>query len=706
MGTPTYISIAKSLLLNGVVIISGILVASRVFGSRGRAGRVTGAFIVSAALIVVSLELLSAFGGIGCGYLLVFHLAALAGIFILERKRFAPDVAVGALILSEGRGNEKVKGSPAFQYAIIGIFAVFFVIAASFALVMPPAPTDAFLDHLVFPAEWLRAGRITLVQTLSPEQATTYYPANGELIYLWLMLPLHDDLIVGIMKALCLLMSVLAAYRIGRKSGLSKRNSGAASAAAALTPAALNQIQQFGIDLFFTASFLCAVSFLLPGVGGKRPRSDVLLAGLAAGLALGSKYLGVVLFLLLMPLVFAGSREKGRVADTLIFLAAAAGTGVFWYVRNLLETGSPFYPLGLNVFGIPVFKGAFTRGAMLHSHLHIPTGDIKAFWKIVSENVFGTWLFAGGVSLFVTGMLKKENKTGLCFVSAYIFLLGPAFILLFWFVNPYNIANNARFVIPGLFFLALLAGLIAERSGWSWIWILLVPGLLIGNWAGAGRFFTFLRDVHAGIGAAAGAMPTVLAAVALTTLGFFVLAERGRKDFVAILLMVCAAAVLVTAKSDYMSAKRYEWYAGHYLGAGWRAMGSIGGPATVAYTGNCSPYGLYGDGLKNKVVYINTDGSRSKLFHDYEREYRMSRDYKPPRDSTDLNHIVRSRADYGEWLAGMSAAKTDFLFATREYDAKRGVVTPVEIEWALEHPESFRIIYNNGDTYIFKFLRD
>jgi len=449
------------------------------------------------------------------------------------------------------------------------------------------------------------------------------------------------------------------------------------------------------------------VSFLLPGRDGKRPLNETLLAGLAAGLALGAKFLGVIFVILLVPLIFSTRGDKKKLLHFLFFFAAAAASGAYWYIRNLAVTGSPLYPLGLDVFGITIFKGAFTRGAMLHSYLHVPIHDLKTFGDILSDNIFGLWLLGGAALLIVINILIRKNDIKITFGAIYVFILGPVILALFWFVNPYNIANNARFVIPGLFFILLFAGLLIERSGLRWSWAAIVPGLLIGNWPVAKRFFMFLGDAAVGKSLAEDAIQLTIIAVIAVILCLIVFAQfatGGRRASPAFLL-VLVIAVFIPVKSGYMQLDRYEWYGGHYLSAGWSALATVEKPVTVAYTGNCSPYGLYGDRLKNKVLYVNLDGRPGLLFHDYERESRNGVNYLPPYDSTSLNYIFRGKSDYPAWSALIKNSGADLLFATEEYIVGRGVTTPIEIDWALAHPETFRPAFHEGSIYIFRIIK-
>jgi hypothetical protein len=712
-----FVPLVYLLSLNIFAVASAWIIAARLTGEKRGTDRLLAAFAIFSVLIVSSFEILGGIGKIGIIYLLILHMA------ILLIALCFGGTGGGASRRENPTGPAEPRGTLAMAL-VRGAFLILFVMLAAFALTMPPAPTDAFLDHLVFPAEWLHAGRITLVQTLSPDQATTYYPANGELMYLWLMLPLHDDLLAGLLEPACLLVSIIAAYSIGLKLGLRKEWAATSAAAAGLIPVTLNQMHQFGVDLFFTACFLCAVRFLLPDREGKRSIGETIVAGLAAGLAMGSKYFGLVLILTVIPFIFAAKAEKRKLVHTLVFFAALAAAGAYWYVRNLIVTGSPFYPLGFDVFGLTIFKGAYTRDAMFHSYLHTPISRLGLFGDILTGYSLGLSLLTATLLTITIGAARRVKDfrvscVGIEWHKWYFFSLAPIFALLFWYVNPYNIANNSRFLIPGLFSFILLFGWTLQREKWASIWWLFVFGLML-DFAGvfpdfpksiATTTFGFVHDSFNSLGGS-GRLPDAFAlyvvSVVTVILGLAAVASliNGRQIFAFASLTVFATVLClcVLMKSDHMNNYRYRWYGGHYLASGWRAVSNIERPLKIAYAGNCSPYGLYGTGLKNRVEYINTDGRARWIFHNYERAYRTVEDYRPPRESTGLNYIFRQYADYGSWHERLIAKGIDVLFVSREFYRGR-ITTPVEGEWAIGHPDWFRPIFIKGDIFIFQVLK-
>jgi hypothetical protein len=77
------------------------------------------------------------------------------------------------------------------------LFAVS-VFTLSFGMTHLPARYDSLTYHLFFPATWLQDGRIEIIPTPFGDQAPAYAPSNGELFFLWLMLPFHGDLLARV----------------------------------------------------------------------------------------------------------------------------------------------------------------------------------------------------------------------------------------------------------------------------------------------------------------------------------------------------------------------------------------------------------------------------------------------------------------------------------------------------------------------------
>jgi hypothetical protein len=202
------------------------------------------------------------------------------------------------------------------------------------------------------------------------------------------------------------------------------------------------------------------------------------LAGCAAGLAVGAKPVGPILgFVTLLCLVIGAVVSRRRFGLTidrpityaLLLLVPMVALGGFWYVRDLVEFSNPVYPGSVKLLGQTLFDGP---GITL---LRLPTGSgpsaIVHSWGYDLTRVFNhssgrwdradeyeggmglTWLLLGLPLLipFVIGAWKRNRMLfwtflvplGLLFaIQPYrwwtrftIFLLAPAFVAIVAFVD-------------------------------------------------------------------------------------------------------------------------------------------------------------------------------------------------------------------------------------------------------------------------------
>src|SRR3954451_237783 len=90
-----------------------------------------------------------------------------------------------------------------------------------------------------------------------------------------------------------------------------------------------------------------------------RNRALLVPAVVAAGLAMGGKTTVLPNLVLVLAIGLwagwraRGTRNEGPVRPLLIAALVATGVGAFWYLRNLVEHGSPFWPLIATPWGDP-----------------------------------------------------------------------------------------------------------------------------------------------------------------------------------------------------------------------------------------------------------------------------------------------------------------------------------------------------------------
>ena len=142
------------------------------------------------------------------------------------------------------------------------------------------------------------------------------------------------------------------------------------------------------VDTIFVAFYMIAVLFFLVDFQAAAGRAALVLGGLAAGIAPGTKPVGVVFVPPLLALVLAAKAARSRSAGTtftafLLVLLCLLLTAGFWFGRNFLLTGNPLYPLHLELFGRTLLAGWYGRDAMRFSIYYMPITEWRALVDIL-----------------------------------------------------------------------------------------------------------------------------------------------------------------------------------------------------------------------------------------------------------------------------------------------------------------------------------
>jgi hypothetical protein len=261
-------------------------------------------------------------------------------------------------------------------------------------IVMPPYAGDALWYHLTTVAGWIQHGRI------GPSELSiwsTVHPQGGELDFAWTALLLGDDRLVDLVQLPFAVLGAVAVAGIGRTCGLTRRSAAAAGCLFLLTPIVLSQTTASYTDTASIALVLTAYHFLLRAVRALlEDRVNVptgpwlLLAGLAGGLALGTKqlallYMAVLAGVLIAGLVVTFARHQRSAAALVQFLALFAlplvALGAYHYIETWVRFGSPAYPVRVALFGLELFSGH-----PLNQFLSTPPSE-GTWWR----EIWGQW---------------------------------------------------------------------------------------------------------------------------------------------------------------------------------------------------------------------------------------------------------------------------------------------------------------------------
>ncbi len=347
------------------VTVAGLIVSlSGGIGTRilNRKNQIPRLFLLSlqAALGLGIISLITLVIGATLGFLLpLFAVITLAGIWLLRGD--IRDWWRGWLEMR----NCWIQGGRFGRLIAVGA-GVIFICALCIALA-PPLRFDALTYHLSIPRAYLLAGRATYL----PDNMFWGMPQQTEMLYTLAMLfgGIEAAAVLGWCFGIITLAGLLgyAADRLGVRAGW-------AAAACLLAGATFSASLGWGYTEWPVMLYGLGMMILLePGQGEKSTKS-LALAGVFAGMALGTKYTAGILLVIGLVLVLVYSlRTRGRaIFPLVIFFGAAVLSASPWWIKNALATGNPFYPL------------LFPSGAMDSLRLSLYQGNlVYKDWRAV-----------------------------------------------------------------------------------------------------------------------------------------------------------------------------------------------------------------------------------------------------------------------------------------------------------------------------------
>jgi Dolichyl-phosphate-mannose-protein mannosyltransferase len=316
---------------------------------------------------------------VGTAVLIGVHVVPLAlGILGRATVLAAAALAVGLAALVRrapaAAGREDLRppapsrASGPASWALAGVAAAFALAAALADLARWGGDeifgVDPLTFHLPNVGRWIQTGSLWQIDQFVPLQAQGNYPNNGDVVLLSTVLPWHNDFLVRLPIALYLALLAVAVAAVARELR-------APPAAAVLAAAAAISIPVVGIasipralpDPLLWMTLSCGLLFLLRHRRTQRT-SDLVLAGVALGIAAGTKWYGVSSVAVIVVLWTAArllAREGGGAARVRALRDAIAigglallGTGV-WFARNLVESANPVFPVKIAPLGVTLF---------------------------------------------------------------------------------------------------------------------------------------------------------------------------------------------------------------------------------------------------------------------------------------------------------------------------------------------------------------
>lgn len=716
-----------TLLLLGLLALGSYWFARHGFRQPLRPARILAAAVLGWSWITLGMEVLGTLGALDRVGLLAWVCGwALAGLILRTLVRRRPVAEPGDAGRLEWSAIVAV-GCALWAAAILGPTSLFWPVKVV---------SDGPIYHLYFAARWWKAGRLVLVAAPFGENAATYFPAVGDLWFCWLMIAWGGELLAKVGQAPFLVLAGLTCHTLCRRLG-ADRSSALIAACwfVTSTPLILFSFEP-NVDTIFIAGYLLAVYFFLLHGLGDQGFSALVLAGLAAGLSLGTKATGIVFVppLLVLASAFAIKRNKSpalAVSNLAAIWLLPLSVSGFWFGRNAVLTGNPLYPLHLSAFGRVWLGGWYGPESMRLSPYYLSPWDWRSLLDqilaVVDPRLAPIWL-AALLGAWSWGRIGRSP------LDRWVWMVSGLAVLnigLYWLVIPYR--TQQRFMFHALGLAAVPLARLFARSPWlRWLGAVLVAiHVATPQWwpIGSGEPpWDLTRRIP---NAVPGIVPIPLDLEQIRSVLGSPALLRSVSATLGIGLLAVAAAWLGLRATERPSRKRWAWAAlavallvggacaprypwgldprrrffatfPEYI-RGWIELDLRSGPngARVAYAGNDLPYYLLGVGLRNEVRYVNIDAHRDWLPHDYHLEAGRSgrATWDHPRPGWDRVH-----PDYPSWLANLRAEGIQLLVTTRvnpsegPHNVADAAGFPIERAWADAHPEVFEPVYGEREN--------
>ena len=336
------------------------------------------------------------------------------------------------------------------------------LLATILLIAVPPISRDALIHHLAIPKLYLQHGGIFEI----PNLEFSYYPMNLDLLY---MVPLSfgNDIIPKFIHFIFALGTAWLIYDF-LKRNLTKTYGLLGSFFFLSIPVILKLSITVYVDLglifFSTASLL----LLFRWSEEKFQPRYLIFAGISCGLAMSTKYNGLITFLILsafVPLLYqrvsATTNNFVALRWGIIFFAVALLTFSPWMIRNFMWTGNPLYPLFENFFhpgahsARPILGIFKIRQFMYHeTPLQILLLPLRIFFE-GRDNVpqffdgkLNPFLLVLPVFAFISSKNSPVNRQKI-FLALFCFL--------FFFIATFETSMRIRYIAPIIPSLVILA---------------------------------------------------------------------------------------------------------------------------------------------------------------------------------------------------------------------------------------------------------
>ncbi len=589
----------------------------------------------------------------------------------------------------------KCLPNPRLLIPATAIFVTTFVVAfAHSQAYVPVSSNDALTYHFPAAVQWLQQGRIELFQTWFFNPANTYSPLAGSLLIVWLIAPFGNDVLARFVEVPALLCIGLALYRLCRVLGVRGSVASLIAAAGIVSRPIFLPCMMGKDDLFVAFFFIAALVALCPP--DRRAIARGLRLGIALGLLLATKYTALLCIPILLPAIplrrrASVPRSTGvppvvmggtpMLRSALIAIATASLLAGPWYLRNLLLTGNPLFPIRI----FHLLPGLFTtvrsdEFRSFNAALAVLIGDSYNL-PIPLAIVLGTaW-----VASICVAVRQREFRPALRAA-----VLGPPLgIAIFLLLSPFP---EVRFVLPEFLLLFACGGVAIDRFLRGDIAAMAVSTTILALSLGT-VFKPAFWQITVGF---------CLSAIAVTGVAMLTAwwAGRRRQRW---LLAASAAAVLgfifiyinwAAYDIDHANEKFYD-IEYPQLNPLWQFVNEqLPADATLAYTNLYLIYPLQGPSLHRRLVYLPVRAGVNSI-----ADLGWLGDHlSGERLITAANRVTVASPDRAAWLAKIARSGARYLVIGNGGTT----VNPPEARFAGMDPQRFKLLYAGDGGWVYR----
>jgi hypothetical protein len=599
---------------------------------------------------------------------------------------------------------------------IFAPFGIFLFIELFNALLLPVWEYDSVSYHLPMVRDWLASGSLRDVYFSVYAGPVAYYPGTGELLTLWPIVLTGTDLFANTQNIFLLPLLFTVCLHLARRMGMRDRSAYLLPVLFCASPLLLKEIGTPHVDLLYALGFAyCLLAAWEFAVSGNR--KQIVMAGLALGLFVGSKYLAVPvggLYAIVFTVLLGRSIYKNHSIPTLHIFLGILGfflIGGLWYVRNIMLTGNPIFPSSISIgpWTIAEGYGSFTHQAFSDTiYAQLPALTMYDMLDMAGQFVlrsgFQTVVMIIAYVLLLIGWIKSSRKirwnNPAFFLCSYLALAFP-FLLALYIVTPNSYVHfdaNIRYALLALFHGALLIAYCAHTFPQlrMLIWTLTVVSIAAST---IHAFITPDLPHELGTLRYIGKFPATFGIYAIKAVvviafikGLFLLrTHRYRMPLLCAALVVSPALLIlgndsvlrIRADNQYMFLEaKYPDLAPLIHGFAWLEE-YVPMEQSVAFSGFHFQSPLYRQDLRRDARYVSVNDCRDCNYADFRSE----------------PEGVFARADKNIWLENLKASGVSHIMLFDEL----GYMEHENI-WVNESPERFEQTFAEDDVRILRVL--